>query len=287
MNDPNALAVPLQPADAPMVPLPCRVSSVSQELEDTFTLALEQPQGSAATFLPGQFNMLYRFGVGEAPVSISGDPNRPETLVHTIRAVGSVTAALCGLEPGHQVGVRGPFGTGWPVAEAEGCDVVLVAGGIGLAPLRPLIYELLQKRERYGCICLLYGGRSPDDILYRAELERWRGRFDLAVEVTVDRARPDWRGKVGVVTRLISGAEFDPSETRAFVCGPEIMMRYAAMALQDLGMADRHIYISMERNMKCAIGLCGHCQYGPTFVCRDGPVFRYDRLATWLGIREL
>jgi NAD(P)H-flavin reductase len=162
-----------------------------------------------------------------------------------------------------------------------------VAGGIGLAPLRPAILQLLAQRERYGCICLYYGARSPEDILYIDQLMQWRGRFDMKVEVTVDRADPGWRGKVGVVTKLLGQPGFDPIDTQAMICGPEIMMRYCVMALNDLGVDNERIYVSMERNMKCAVGFCGHCQYGGGFVCRDGPVFRFDRIADRFGIREL
>lgn len=272
----------------PMIPVPYRVWSIKQELTDTFTLDLEPEDGNFdLSFQPGQFNMLYRFGVGEVPISISGDPGDPHHLLHTIRAVGTVTRALEGVQAGETVGIRGPFGQPWPLREAEGNDVLIVAGGIGLAPLRPVIYQLLAQRERYGCICLYYGARGPEDILYPEELKRWRGRFDMKVEVTVDRADPSWRGKVGVVTRLIGERGFDPLDTLAFVCGPELMMRYSVVTLNELGVENDHIHVSMERNMQCAVGFCGHCQYGGSFVCRDGPVFRFDRIADRFNIREL
>jgi len=278
----------IQAVPDPMTPIPFAVKAVRRELADTFTLDLAPaPALDGFHFAPGQFNMLYPFGVGEVPISISGDPAVHETLTHTIRAVGTVTRALQGIRPGDAVGVRGPFGSSWPVDQAEDCDIVIVTGGIGLAPLRPLIYHLLNHRDRYGHICIYYGARSPNDILYRDELERWRGRFDLNVEVTVDRASADWRGKVGVVTRLIGNRGFDPEDTRAFVCGPEIMMRYAVMALNQAGVGDDRIHVSMERSMKCAVGFCGHCQFGGDFVCRDGPVFRFDAIAERFNIREL
>ncbi len=242
--------------------------------------------GDAALYAPGQFNMLTAFGVGEAAISVSGDPESGR-LIHTIRAVGTVSAALTKLEVGAGVGVRGPFGVGWPMAEADRQDVILVAGGLGLAPLRPAIYRLLAERDRYGKVTLLYGTRSPEDILYRHELEEWRGRFDFEVEATVDHALTDWRGNVGVVTTLIDRVAIDPARTLAMVCGPEIMMRFVAKALRDRGVPDTRIYLSMERNMKCAIGQCGHCQFGPVFICRDGPVFTYDRLRTLLALKEL
>jgi NAD(P)H-flavin reductase len=191
------------------------------------------------------------------------------------------------LGAGDTVGLRGPFGAGWPMEDAAGRDVVILAGGLGLAPLRPALYRLLAERQRYGKIALLYGTRSPDEILFRHEIEAWRRRLDIDIEVTVDHAVGDWHGHVGVVTTLISHAAFDPHNALALVCGPEVMMRFAISALRDAGLADEAIYLSMERNMKCAIGFCGHCQFGPVFVCRDGPVFRYDRVRTMLALKEI
>ena len=226
------------------------------------------------------------FGVGEVPISISGDPTRPEKLVHTTRAVGNVTKAMDSLKSGRTLGVRGPLGTSWPVEEAEGNDVVLVAGGIGMAPLRPVMYYLLAHRENYGKIVLLYGARTPSDILYQKELEKWRSRLDLEVHITVDRGTGSWRGNVGVVTNLIGRAPFDHLNCTAMVCGPEIMMRFSALGLQKRGVEPADIYVSMERNMKCGIGLCGHCQMGPLFVCKDGPVFRYSDIKEIFTRRE-
>jgi NAD(P)H-flavin reductase len=171
--------------------------------------------------------------------------------------------------------------------EAVGRDVIVVAGGLGLAPLRPALYRLFAEREKFGRIVLLYGARGPEDILYRSELEGWRSRLDVEVEATVDHARGDWRGNVGVVTTLIPRAAFDPSRALAMLCGPEIMMRFVANALRDMGLAEDDIYLSMERNMKCAIGWCGHCQFGPVFVCRDGPVFPYSRLRRLIAVKEI
>jgi NAD(P)H-flavin reductase len=271
-----------------MTPRIARLRRRRRESPGVFTLdiALDDEEGGAIAFAPGQFNMLTVFGVGEAPISFSGDPGEPEHLLHTVRGVGAVSNALAELHPGAAIGLRGPFGVGWPIEEARGRDVVIVAGGIGLAPLRPLLYGLLAERECYGKIVLLYGTRSPDDILFRTELQRWRRRFDLEVEVTVDHAATDWRGHVGVVTKVIPRAQFDPLESTAFVCGPEVMMRFAIKALEDAGVGDNSIYLSMERNMKCAVGLCGHCQFGPTFICKDGPVFRYDRVRHLLALKE-
>jgi NAD(P)H-flavin reductase len=272
----------------PMLPQPYTVRRLYKEIRETFTLELTSTDGSGMPpFAPGQCNMLYVFGMGEVPISISGDPMQPQPLVHTVRAVGAVTRALCTLKRGAVLGVRGPFGSAWPMAAAVGKDVVLVAGGLGLAPLRPALYHVLAHREQYGRVVLLYGTRTPEDLLYRRQLEHWRARFDLEVLVTVDRAPSTWHGSVGVVTKLIARAPFDPPETMAMLCGPEVMMRFTIMALQQRGVAADSIFVSMERNMKCAIGLCGHCQFGPTFLCKDGPVLCYDRIQPWFGKREV
>lgn len=270
-----------------MVPRVARVRRRRKDGPQVWTLEIEAEDGAGAGFAPGQFNMLTVFGAGEVPISLSGDPAESGRLVHTIRAVGAVSAALARLGPGEPVGLRGPFGAGWPMDAAAGRDIVVVAGGLGLAPLRPALYRLLAERGRYGKIALLYGTRSPDEILFRRELEAWRRRLDIEIEVTVDHAIGDWRGHVGVVTTLIPHAAFDPPQTIALVCGPEVMMRFAIAALRDAGLADESIHLSMERNMKCALGFCGHCQFGPVFVCRDGPVFRYDRVRRLLGVKEI
>jgi NAD(P)H-flavin reductase len=273
-----------------MLPAPWLVRRARRDTRDTFTLDLEPVNvGDGIRFLPGQFNMLYVFGAGEVPISMSGDPANPGAMPHTVRAVGAVTRAMSRLKRGDELGLRGPFGAPWPVEEAAGKDVVIVAGGIGLAPLRPVIYRVLARREKYGRVALLYGARTPGDILYQSELKKWRGRFDLQVEATVDNvpAGQDWRGHVGVVTPLIGGADFDPARSVAMICGPEVMMRFTVIELRKRGVGEESVFISMERNMKCAVGFCGHCMFGPTFICKDGPVFRFDRIAPWLGKREI
>jgi NAD(P)H-flavin reductase len=272
----------------PMIPLPFHVRSVRRETRDTFTLEFRPEDGVGySPFTAGQFNMMYVFGVGEVPMSITGDPRKPNSLVHTVRNVGAVTATVCKLKRGDTVGIRGPFGTHWPMEEAAGKDVILVAGGVGLAPLRPAFYQILSDRTKYGNVALLYGTRTPDDILYQTELELWRSRLDTRVKITVDRAPAAWRGTVGVVTSLISKISFDPARVVAMICGPEVMMRFTVRELESRGVDTKQIYISMERNMKCAVGFCGHCQFGPQFVCKEGPVFRYDRIAPFLAVREL
>lgn len=270
-----------------MLPRVARITRRRRDGPDIWTIEIEPEERGSAVFAPGQFNMVTAFGVGEVPISMSGDAADPNRLVHTIRAVGPVSTALARLGPGEPVGLRGPFGTGWPMAELAGRDVVIVAGGLGLAPLRPALYRLLAERARYGQIVLLCGARSPGDIPFRRELESWRRRLDIDIEVTVDHAAVDWHGHVGVVTTLIPRAAFDPLHATALVCGPEIMMRFAIAALGDAGLADDAIYLSMERNMKCAVGFCGHCQFGTVFVCRDGPVFRYDRIKGLLAMKEI
>ncbi len=270
--------------EPPTVPVVARVQGRRRETRDAWTLAID---AGGFEFRPGQFNMLYAYGIGEIPVSLSGDPGTPSPLIHTVRAVGAVSEAITRLKPGDALGVRGPYGTAWPVAESQGSDVVVVAGGLGLAPLRPAIYRLIAERDHYGSIVVLYGTRSPADILFRRELERWRRRLDIDIEVTVDHADSLWRGHVGVVTNLIGRAPFDRGNTVALVCGPEIMMRFTAGALEAAGVAPERIFLSLERNMKCAVGQCGHCQFGPTLICRDGAVMRYDQVNRLLPVREL
>ena len=271
-----------------MRPRPFRVMRVRREGNGVKTLELEATRpGEDAHFAPGQFNMLYAFGVGEVAISMSGDPARADRIVHTVRAAGAGSAALCALRPGATVGVRGPFGRGWPAEAAYGGDLLLVAGGIGLAPLRPVLYRALAERERFGRIMLACGARSPDNILYHNELRRWARGAQIEVEVIVDHAEADWKGHVGMVTLLLPRLRLDPARTTAMVCGPELMMRFTGRDLVDLGIAPERIWLSLERNMKCAVALCGHCQLGPAFVCRDGPVMRYDTIADLLAVREL
>jgi NAD(P)H-flavin reductase len=270
-----------------MTPLPYRVVRKRRENGDNWTLELEPVGEAIAPIGPGQFDMLYAFGVGEVPISTSGNTVNGGALVHTIRAVGAVTGALCAASPGDVIGVRGPFGNRWPLEEAHGRDLVLVGGGVGLPPLRPALYHALAHRADFGHLVLLYGGRTPGDLLFARELERWRGRLDMSVDVTVDSAASDWRGRVGVVTTLIPAARFDPETAVAFVVGPEIMLRFTARTLLERGVARDRIWVSLERTMRCGVGLCGHCQLGTTLVCRDGPVYRWDAVEALLEVHEL
>jgi NAD(P)H-flavin reductase len=270
-----------------MLPAPWIVRQVTKETPDTFTLALDPADGAESGFRPGQFSMVWVFGVGELPISISGDPAASGSLIYTVRSVGPATQALVTREPGTELGIRGPYGTGWPVEAARGRDVVVVAGGIGLAPLRPVIYHVLRHRDEYGRLMVLYGARSPRDLLYRKELARWARGRDTQVLTTVDYGGTSWRGRVGVVTSLFKFLRLQPARTVAMVCGPEIMMRFVARELAVRGVAREDMYLSMERNMKCAVGFCGHCQWGPHFICKDGPVFPYARIAPLLDRYEL
>ena len=274
-------------AASPFALTPMRITRVVHELEDTISYHFDTSARGGFAFAPGQFNMVYLFGAGEVPISISGDAEAPETLVHTIRAVGAVTRPLCALKRGAVLGLRGPYGTAWPLGQARGKDVVFVAGGLGLAPMRPAIVHVLAHRAAFGRVTVLYGARTPKDILFPKELEQWRGRFDCEVDVTVDHAPVSWHAHVGVVPALVGRASFDPQNVVAMVCGPEVMMRFAARELEDAGVPASSIWLSMERSMRCGVGTCGHCQFGPTFVCKDGPVMRLDKIERLLYVHEV
>ncbi len=273
-----------------MTPSPARIVGVARETRDTFTFTVESATPEPfERFKPGQFSMLYGFSTGEIPISMSGDPGDAGRLVFTIRAVGKASRAITLVDRGGSIGIRGPFGAGWPVHEAHGRDLLVVAGGIGLAPLRPVIYHFLRHRDLYGRLAVLYGARSPHDLLFRRELGEWASIPGVQLLSTVDYSgRLPWKGQVGMVTKLLPLAEIRPDQTTALVCGPEIMMRFVIAELTRRKFAPEHIYLSMERNMKCAIGICGHCQLGPHFLCKDGPVYCYRDLRPWIeGKNEL
>jgi NAD(P)H-flavin reductase len=269
-----------------MLPEVMRVARFRRETHDTYSLLLDASERGGLPFRPGQFNMLYAFGVGEAPISISGDPRKPHQLWHTIRDVGPVTHALGRLRKGHELGLRGPYGSGWPLERAIGWDVVFVAGGIGLAPLRPAIYAVIAQRKQFGRVAIIYGVRRPADLLYPSELERWR-QSGVDVEITVDRGDESWEGHTGVVTKLLPRVRFAPERTLALLCGPEVMMRFATRDLVRLGVPEREVFVSLERSMKCAVGTCGHCMLASEFLCKDGPVFSHGRVAPLLAVPEL
>ncbi len=283
----NSLVTLARTMTDPMAPEFLPVTRVRRETRDVFTLEFDVAKRGGFAFSPGQFNMLYAFGMGESAISISGDPACPEKLVHTIRAVGTVTRALQELRKGDTVGIRGPFGRPWPVEEATGKDLVIIAGGIGLAPLRPMIYHALRHRESFGKVVIVYGSRNPADLLFTKEIETWRKNLDMEIEVTVDSADRSWKGHTGVVTKHLGKTDFDPAKAIAMMCGPEIMMRFAARELERLGTPTTSIWVTMERNMRCGAALCGHCQFGPSFICREGPVYRYDQVSQLLCVREV
>lgn len=279
--------------DSNLMPQPYRVEQRTEEFTGCVTLQVAPlqderlPVNQQLPFAPGQFYMVYLFGHGEVPISVSSDPARPEQLSFTIMGVGATTRALCQLPVGASIGLRGPFGHGWPMSQLQGQDVLLMAGGLGLAPLRPVLYQLLGDPARYGAVTLLYGSRHPTTLLYSSQLAQWHRSAKLNVDVTVDVADRSWRGKVGVVSAGLSDLTLQPANTRVLICGPEMMMRFSIYALLDRGVAADAIYLSMERNMHCATRQCGHCQYGPWFVCADGPVFRFDQVAPWFNLREI
>lgn len=267
------------------VPSPFRVGERRQDTADTWTLTLE-PLGEGFAVAPGQFVMVYMFGVGEVPISVSGPPeSQGEPVVLTVRDVGAVTHAICSSQPGAVLGLRGPLGNSWPVETASGGDILVVAGGIGLAPLRPVVLHALRHRTNYQNVWVLYGARTPQDLLYRDELDAWQ--FEVGVDITVDAANTNWLGRVGVVPKLVGQADFRSDSVRAFVCGPEVMIHFTVEALRERGVPDERIFLSLERDMRCGVGLCGHCQLGPTLICRDGPVYTQAQVAELMEVREL
>lgn len=274
------------PVPGAMAPLPYRVASRVVENSDSVTLSLEPVGAAVQSPQPGEFMMLYAFGVGEVAISTSGIPSEA-TLTHTIRSVGAVSAALCAAEPGATIGVRGPFGTTWGLERAGGRDLVIVAGGVGLAPLRPVVLGALARRDGYGRVILIAGARAQRDFLYADELAGWQRDPALEVHATVDVPLQGWTGETGLVTEPLRRLDLVADRTTAFLCGPEIMMRSGAQVLTAKGVAPENIRVSLERNMQCGAGWCGHCQLGPLLLCRDGPVVGYDVAAPLLDIEEL
>ena len=269
-----------------LVPELVHVKSIVHNNEDVFTLVLSKEKGGKELpFLPGQFNMLYLFGFGEVAISICGDPALNEGLVHTIHSVGNVTEGLQKLKVGDELGVRGPFGTHWSL-EKKGCDVLVIAGGLGMPPLRPAMLHLEAYRQDYKKITLLYGTRTPYQILYGDDLRRWE-EMGIDVCVTVDQGDNSWNGQMGVVTQLIPSHLRHPANTLVLICGPEVMIHSAIKVLLQSAIDPSMVYLSMERNMQCGVGFCGHCQFGPYFLCKDGPVFSYAQIKQWFPIHEL
>jgi len=263
------------------------IREIIPELDDIATYRLEHASDGDYAFQPGQFNMLYIPGVGESAISMSGDPHRHDSWVHTVRVAGNVTRTLASMRVGDTLGLRGPFGTGWPVDAWRGHDVILVAGGVGLAPLRPVIYDILRRRTEFGRVWLILGARTPSGLLYPKEYHDWM-HHGITVQQTVDRAVDDWQGNVGVVTLLLDRVRLpSPDNTVVVTCGPEVMMRFTAMSAARRRIPAARVWVSLERNMQCAAGLCGHCQLAEEFVCKDGPVFRYDRVARLMTVEGL
>lgn len=290
LSEGRGTASPTGSPTGPFTPAVFRVVRRDRETPDVVTLALEPGSGQSFNFGPGQFNMLTAFGAGEVPISISSAPGRGPML-HTIREVGAVTRALCRAPIGSPIGVRGPFGTDWGVDDFAQSDAIVVAGGIGLAPLRGAVQMLL---ERVGLpsgprrVVVLVGARTPDQLVFRQDMKAWES-LGAEVALTVDMAAPGWEGNVGVVTQLVQGANFEASRAMALVCGPEVMMRFAIQALIERGVLPTSIRlrISLERNMQCGTGLCGHCQLGPYILCRGGPVVTYPAASRLLSEAEL
>jgi NAD(P)H-flavin reductase len=276
------------PAPSAMAPVPYRVRSRVTENRDSSTLQLD-PVGELLTApLPGEFMMMYAFGIGEVAISVSGVPTGSDsTITHTIRSVGAVSRALHNAQPGTVIGMRGPFGTNWELAEAVGRDLIIVAGGVGLAPLRPVVLGALTNRDAYGRVTLIAGARSRDDFLFAEELQDWARAGSIGVHLTVDVPVQGWPGEVGFVTEPLRRLPLRPANTTAFLCGPEPMMRNGALELMRKGLAAQDIRVSLERNMQCGIGWCGHCQLGPLLLCRDGPVVSYDAAEPLLTVKEL
>ncbi len=279
----RATGIP-HPVD-PMLPRPAVIQAIKPEAAGvwSFSMAFANPADrDAYRFQPGQFNMLYLPGFGEVAISVSSDPGEPQVLGHTIRYAGNVTRGIGRLKVGDLVGIRGPFGSHWPLESGAGKNLIIVAGGIGLAPLRPVILSILSHRDAYGRVLLLYGGRTPADLLYTREFGRWR-EGGLEVNITVDVGDENWRGKVGVVPQLFYFVRMEHKNTLILTCGPEIMMRFVIYEALARRIPKDAIYISMERNMKCAVGFCGHCQFGPTFICKQGPVLNFAAVEPFFG----
>ena len=265
---------------------PATIVEKIQEAEDITTYRLQLVDEQVRRqfrFKAGQFNMVYLFGVGEVAISILSDPDEPQLLDHTIRAVGRTTQAIAGLQAGDVLGIRGPFGQGWPLDEARGRDLVIVTGGLGCAPVVGAIEYIVRRRAQYGSIKILHGVKTPHDLLYRERFDAWRLIPDTEVLLTSDQPGKSWSHHIGVVTELFEQVTIDPVKSIVLMCGPEIMMRLGVPILVRRGISSTAIYVSLERHMECGIGLCGHCQIGPYFLCKDGPVMRYDRVVPWLG----
>ncbi|MEA3334560.1 MAG: FAD/NAD(P)-binding protein [Chloroflexota bacterium] len=288
MNVPNTLTATPMTNGNPMQDYPAVVTEITEDAVAvaTYMLAFQDVDvGQQFNFSAGQFNMILLPGIGEVPISISSDPGTPQSLGHTIRYAGNVTSAIARLQTGDIVGLRGPYGSHWPMDKAIGQDICIVTGGIGLAPLRPAIYEIINKRDDYGQVILLYGARTSADMLYTDEFDTWQNH-DIQVHTTIDRAEEGWSGHVGVVPMLFYHLRLDPANTLVLTCGPEIMMRFVIYEALARRIPRENIYVSMERNMKCGVGFCGHCQIGPKFMCKEGPVLSFAQFEPFFGVED-
>ena len=264
-----------------IAPFDAEIIAREQESPSIFTLSLRLVDSAVARnyrFHAGQFNMLYLYGVGEIPISIVSDPLRPEILKHTIRSVGRVTGGFSKLQPGGHIGLRGPFGRGWPLEAAEGKDVLMITGGLGCAPAVSVVNYIHQRRGRFGRLIIIQGVKHSDDLIWRDRYQVWSNSLDTEVLLAADQSSGNWPWYIGPVTGLIGQVDIDPAQTIVMMCGPEAMMIAATASLQSRGIGDDAIWLSMERNMQCAVRRCGHCQYGARFVCQDGPVFPYPEV---------
>ncbi len=274
--------------DCLLQPTWAEITDITKEVDGvaTYWFRFTDPAVRAAySFRPGQFNMLYVPGFGEAAISISSDPEQTDTIGHSVRFVGNVTHAIERLKAGDRVGLRGPFGTSWPMEALTRHDIFIATGGIGLPPLRPAIYHIMHHRSEYGKVTLLYGARTADQLMYMEEHDAWRAA-DIDIQLCVDRGDPSWTGRVGVVPMWFYGFRFDARNTGILTCGPEIMIRFVIYEALARRIPSDHVYVSLERNMKCGQGSCGHCQLGPYFICKDGPVFRFDALQPYFNVEE-
>lgn len=273
-----------------MIPQVAEIVEKREEAEGIYTLRVrlcDEAQRREYRFLPGQFNMLYAFGAGDVPMSIVSDPEDGNVIGHTLRTVGPVTHALGALSEGDVLGMRGPFGSHWPLEEAKGKEVLILTGGLGCAPTLGALHYLFRRREDYGPIKIVHGVKAPKDLILHRQFEAWRNYPDTEVHLTADHSHGRWKHKVGLVTHLLTDLKLDAPNTLVMMCGPEVMMHFAIKELIWKGISSDRIYLSLERNMKCALGFCGHCQFGPQFICKDGPVLRYDRIQHFFRIKEV
>lgn len=269
----------------PYLPAEAKILDIKAQTHDTLTYKIalkDKDLQKKYSFQPGQFNMVHLSGIGEAPISLSSDTKHSKDFFeHTIRTVGSVTNNLAKLKPGAILGIRGPYGNSWPIEEAQNKNVLIITGGIGLAPLRPVITHILNNKDKYKKLEILYGARTPDDMIFKDEFDNWRSFSDINLLLTADKVPENKKSEYnqGVVTALFDKMAITPKDSLVLICGPEIMMHFVVLGLLQIGFFSYQIYVSLERRMHCGIGKCGHCQIGPKFTCVDGPVFPYSEIS--------